>query len=518
MNNLKETLLNELPNFKNFSTKFINGEVSKMEYKGFSGGYGVYAQRDQQSFMIRLRVSSGVLSRSQLHTIYQMANKNNLSHIHLTTRQAIQFHGLDINSICDIMEQGIKNNIFTRGGGGNFPRNVGLSPLSGVAPNEAFDVTPYAIATDNYFMSKITTYHLPRKLKVSYSSCNHDSAHCTVQDLGFIATLKNNEPYFKVFVGGGLGKNPAISLELDELIKPSEVLYYVEGLTKLFMDEGDYTNKAKARVRYMVNRLGEDVFLQKFKEYVAKEKLKGNLDLNPYPIEYLQNGIDICISDPRLIKQKQSGRYAVYIHPIGGLLSLKDLKSLLYELDKFKNPMVRLAMTEGLYILNLDGNEAKKILAISESISGTSNLEKSVACIGVPICQMGIQNSQQMLHNIISYFKEHGSNQILNLIPRIYISGCPNSCGVHQIGSIGLAGKIKRVDGETCDAFELFIDGNFNLGKTKLGYSLGDYKASDLPKLLFEIGTLVNESNSDFYTWIKENENELQSIILKYKL
>ena len=91
------------------------------------------------------------MSRSQLHTIYHMANKHNLSHIHLTTRQAIQFHGLDVCSICDIMEEGIHNSIFTRGGGGNFPRNVGLSPLSGVDPDEAFDVTPYSIATDNYF-------------------------------------------------------------------------------------------------------------------------------------------------------------------------------------------------------------------------------------------------------------------------------------------------------------------------------------------------------------------------------
>ena len=518
MNDLKETLLKEIPNFKEISLKFLNGEVPKMEYKGFSGGYGVYAQRDQKSFMIRLRVSSGVMSRSQLHTIYHMANKHNLSHIHLTTRQAIQFHGLDVCSICDIMEEGIHNSIFTRGGGGNFPRNVGLSPLSGVDPDEAFDVTPYSIATDNYFLSKITTYHLPRKLKVSFSSCDEDTAHCTVQDLGFIATLKDNEQYFKVFVGGGLGRNPAVSLQLDELVKPSDVLYYVEGLTKLFMDEGDYKNKAKARVRYMVSRLGEKVFLEKFKEYVAKEKEKGGLDLYPDPIEYFEYGSEIDISDLRLIKQKQQGRYSVYIHPIGGLLSLKNLKILLYELDKAKNPMIRLAMTEGMYIINLDGNEAKKILEISKSISGNTSLEKSISCIGVPICQMGVQNSQQMLHSIISYFKENGDESILNAIPRIYISGCTNSCGVHQIGAIGLSGKIKKVDGVSTDAFELFIDGNFQLNKTRLGNSLGDFRADDLPKLLFEIAVSVNNSNKKFYTWVAENKDDLDSIINKYKI
>ncbi|MBZ0555988.1 nitrite/sulfite reductase, partial [Clostridioides difficile] len=167
MDNFKKILLNELPNFKEYSSKFLNGEINKMQYKGFSGGYGVYAQRDKKSFMIRLRVSAGVLSQYQLNKIYEIAIKHNLDKIHLTTRQAIQLHDLSINSIVDIMEEGIKNDIFTRGGGGNYPRNVGLSPLSGVDPSEVFDVTPYAVATDKYFIKNATTYHLPRKLKVS---------------------------------------------------------------------------------------------------------------------------------------------------------------------------------------------------------------------------------------------------------------------------------------------------------------------------------------------------------------
>ncbi|RDY24565.1 nitrite/sulfite reductase [Romboutsia maritimum] len=520
MDNVKKIFLDEIPNFKEYSLKFINNEVSKMEYKGFSGGYGVYAQRDKNLFVIRLRFSCGVLSRAQLHIIHQMASKHKLNKIHLTTRQAIQLHNLNVDDLCNIMEEGIHKDIFTRGSGGNFPRNVGLSPLSGVDPYEAFDVAPYAIATDKYFISKIPTYHLPRKLKVSYSSSNKDTAHCTIQDLGFVATIRNNEPYFRVFLGGGLGKNPAVSLELDELIKPCDVLYYVEGMTKLFITEGNYENKNKARIRYIVEKLGKDMFLKKFKEFVQIEKEKGGLDLHPEAIDYSKPGIKINISDPRLIKQKQEGLYSVYIHPIGGQLLIKDLKILLYELDKVKNPMIRLAMTEGLYILNLDGNEAKKILEVSNSISGNTSLEKSISCIGIPICQIGIQNSQEMLHEIIDYFRENcnGDYTILNAMPRIYISGCSNSCGVHQIGAIGLSGKIKNIDGKSTDAFELHVGGSFNLNDTKLGYSLGDFKSSDLPKMLFEIAEHVANSNKPFYNWLNEHANELSQITSKYKI
>ena len=515
MDEFKKILLNELPNFKNYSLKLLNGEISKMDYKGFSGGYGVYAQRDLKSFMVRLRVSAGVLSKCQLNKIYKMATKHNLEKIHLTTRQAIQFHDLSIDSIVDVMEEGINNDIFTRGGGGNFPRNVGLSPLSGVDPSEAFDVTPYAVATDKYFIKNSTTYHLPRKLKVSYSSSYSDAAHCSIQDLGFVATLKDNEPYFRVFLGGGLGKNPKVALELDELIKPSDALYLVEGMVKLFMAHGNYENKNKARVRYMVDSLGEDVFLQKFKEYSAIEKEKGGLSLDVEPIDYSKPGVKVDLSDLRLIPQKQEGLYSVYIHPVGGQLLTKDLKTLLYELDKTKNCMIRLGMTEGLYILNLDGKEAKKILEVSKTISGNSHLEQSVSCIGIPICQMGIQNSQKMLNEIIDYFKSQGNEDILNKAPKLHISGCPNSCGVHQVGEIGLCGKKKNIDGISTDAFEIFIGGNFEIGKTKLGRSLGDFKASDIPKVLFEISSIASD---DFYGWINTNPDSLNDIINKYRV
>lgn len=520
MEKLKEVLLADIPNFREQCLKFLNRESSKMDYKGFSGGYGVYAQGNQESFMIRLRVSSGVVSREQLRTIYDFVKEYNLDGIHLTTRQAIQLHNLDVDSVCKIMEEGIKKDIFTRGSGGNYPRNVGLSPLSGVDPDEAFDVTPYAVATDKYFMNKITTYNLPRKLKVSYSSSKKDEAHCTVQDLGFIATLKDNKPYFRVFVGGGLGRNPAVGLELEELIDPSDALYYVEGLTKLFMDEGDYKNKSKARVRYMVSKLGKDLFLEKFREYVKREKEKGSLSLNPVPIEYPDLGIETQIKDPRLFNQKQKGFYSVYIHPIGGQLLRTDLEKILNELDKTKYASVRLAMTEGIYLINLDGKEAERILDISNSISGNTSLEKSVSCIGVPICQMGVQNSQKNLRSIIDYFKKqtNGDNTILNAMPRIYISGCQNSCGVHQIGGIGLTGKMKKIDGELTDAFELYVDGEFGLNKTRLGNSLGDFKASDLPEILFDIGKSVASSGEGFYEWLYKNPSEVISITSKYKV
>ena len=128
---------------------------------------------------------------------------------------------------------------------------------------------------------------------------------------------------------------------------------------------------------------------------------------------------------------------------------------------------------------------------------------------------MGIQNSQKMLHEIIDYFKENNHYDLLNKMPKINISGCPNSCGVHQIGKIGLTGKMKKVDGQSVDAFEIHIGGDCELTKTKLGNILGDFKASDIPKMFVEIAQVIDR---DFNEWASKNFDTLKDITDKYKI
>lgn len=222
---MKEKLLIEIEEFRELGNKFLSGEVSIMDFKKVSGGMGVYSERNKKEFMIRLRIPSGISSFENMNWLCDIADKYNLDKFHLTTREAVQYHNLTIDQVCGIMKDGIDNDIYSRGGGGNFPRNVAMSPLSGVDKDEAFDVTPYALTVNKHFLNKITSYKFPRKFKVSFSSSDSDQGHCNVADLGFLATIKDNEKYFRVFMGGGIGRNPQVAVEYDELIKPSDVLY-----------------------------------------------------------------------------------------------------------------------------------------------------------------------------------------------------------------------------------------------------------------------------------------------------
>lgn len=514
MNDLQQLFLSEIPNFKETGLKFLQNEINKSQFKGISGGFGVYSHRDGKHFMIRLRVPSGVCSFNNFKNIFDISKKFNLKNVHLTTRQAIQLHGLSLDEICIAMEECIKKEIYTRGGGGNFPRNVSMSPLSGVDPNEAFDVTPYALAANNHFINKITTYKLPRKLKVAFSNGNNDDGHSTVQDLGFLACTKNDKNYFRVFFGGGLGRNAAVALEFDELVDPKDCLYHIEAITNLFIKEGNYENKARARVRYMVEKLGKDGFIKEYKKHLKFAMENNNLELLISPINYNKKGIFTNVQDLRLVPQKQKGLYSVYFHPIGGILSMDTFKILINELEKMENPMIRLTMTEGIYFVNLNGKEAEKLLQITKSLGGDTNLSQSVACIGVPVCQMGVLESQETLNLIINYFKEKGLTE--DILPKIHISGCPNSCGVHQIGKIGLTGKMKKIDGTLVKCFELHIGGSFEYGKSRLGEIYGDIPVQDIPEMLYKLALEIKNKATTFDDFIKNHNLRFKEIIDNY--
>lgn len=301
MSELKDELLGEIDQLRENGIRFLNGDISKMEFKHISCGFGVYAERNKKTFVVRLRIPSGITDIEELKWVYEKAKECGLEKIHLTTRESIQFHNLSIDDVCSIIREGIKRNIYTRGAGGDYPRNIAMSPLAGVDKFEAFDVTPYALAVNNYFLRRITSYNLPRKIKVSFSSSNMDLGHCNVTDLGFLAVNKDGKEYFKVYMGGGLGQNSKLGIEYDELIEPKDVLYYIEAMVRFFMAEGDYNNRARARIRYIADRMGKEDFVKEYKKYLNEVIEKEDLTLNLEPNICTKEGIETEIKNKRLI-------------------------------------------------------------------------------------------------------------------------------------------------------------------------------------------------------------------------
>ena len=308
----KSTFREEIEDFKDTIGAFDRGELDRKSYKGMSGGMGSYAQRDPARHMLRLRMAGGRLTMERLKFLAGAVERGQAGRIKLTTCQTIQLHDLSADQVPQLMDQAMDSAIYSKGGGGDNPRNVMCSPLAGVQPGECFDPTPWAEAAADYLLSICREIHMPRKLKIAFSNGVDDSVHTAFRDMGFLA---RPDGAFSLRIAGGLGAaSPAMGVPAAERVEPRQVLYYIRAMIDTFCAHGNYENRAKARTRFMQETLGPDGLKKAFLDNVAARMAEGGLDVEP-PAAPAPKAGDGRIVHPRAIPQKQPGLYAVKYHP-----------------------------------------------------------------------------------------------------------------------------------------------------------------------------------------------------------
>lgn len=524
----------DLKDFREMTEKFYAKEVSVKDYKGFSGGFGSYAQRGGEASMLRLRMPGGRITKEKLKFLVDAIAAYDVRRVHLTTCQTVQFHDLGMKAVCDIMEQAMEVGIVTRGGGGDFPRNVMVSPLSGVEQGEYFDVLPYAERAGDYLMGMIKKVKLPRKLKVGFSNSPANVTHATFRDLGFMA--KENG-LFDVYSAGGLGNNYKMGVKVAEDVKPEEVLYYVEAMVRTFTTYGNYESRAKSRTRYMQETLGVEGYKKAYQEKLIEVKVEfkdsllikessvsaeqeSNTEESVVNIKEQESQLKNVAAYPqtesaseRVITQKQAELYAVAYHPVGGMVPAQKFEEIYEGIKNAAKAEVRVAPDETLYIINLNAQQAEKIHKITAD--GAKNLfETSVSCIGSTVCQIGLRDSQGLLASIVEAVEPyHFADGVL---PRIHISGCPSSCGTHQIGKLGFRGASKSVNGKAEPAFAFYVNGQDTQGEERFGEEWGIMLATDIPKFFVKLGTVISEEKVSYEQWYKKNMDTLRNIAEPY--
>ena len=506
-----DTFRKEIESFQDAIRSFDEGEIDRKAYKGASGGLGSYAQRDPSKHMLRLRMPGGRLTLERLKFLAETVEREQVGRMKLTTCETIQLHDLSAGQVPAIMEQAIDSAILTKGGGGDNPRNVMASPLSGVQPGEAFDVIPYAEAATEYLLSICRDIHMPRKLKIAFCNGVDDCVHSAFRDMGFLAQPDGT---FALRIAGGLGAaRPSMGVLVDEAVNPKEVLYYIRAMVDTFCAHGNYENRAKARTRYMQDTLGPDKLKEEFLKNAAARKAEGGLELTNLeaPASVAKGGG--TVDHPRAIPQKQAGLYAVKYHPIGGILPVEKPAQLYQLLKDVPGAEVRVAPDETLYVINLTAAEAETVIAATED--GASTLfEHSVACIGAATCQQGVRDSQGVLQAVVKAVREAGIPD--GALPKICISGCPSSCAAHQAGAIGFQGGVKLVDKKPEPAFKLTLGGTDKLGAARFGEGSFSILENDLPALLVELGKAASAAGQTWAQWSESHAQERDTIIAKY--
>ena len=481
-------------------TKFLNGVLSAADLKHSAAPFGIYQQRDDL-FMTRIRISGGHLAVSELNIIADIIDKNNIGYAHLTTRQDIQFQGVPPENIYATIRACTEGGLPFKGGGGNTFRNIAVSSDSGIAPDSVFDVIPHAKSLNDIIFTWDKAFDLPRKLKIGFASSDKNELMAAVQDLGFIAKIKDGKQGFKVYGGGGMGRDSALGIKLFGFIPAEDVPRCTLAMTELFYDHGDRKNRNTARIRFIVKRLGRENFLELFNEYFKKTsfdvknfpkwEFKLGSETKNFPEQsFNQDWIKYAVSPTRFGDDIVS----VKLFVPGGNLNAEQLRKIANMSNLYGVSFVRLTPEQDIILPQVQRNalpelynflktELKDIDLILKSFRG-----HITSCLGSTVCKIGILDSPALGNELAAKLdkadiKAESYSKILDMIK---ISGCPNSCAGHPTACIGLQGQKTKIDDKLENVYKIFTKTD---GKAFALAEAGDYlvKQDDVPDKVLEI-------------------------------
>jgi sulfite reductase (ferredoxin) len=381
-------------------------------------------------------------------------------------------------------------------------RNITVSVDSGVAPDEVFDVSPYAFALTSRLISEPDSWLLPRKYKIAFSNSPQDTARAAVNDLGFIAKIQQGVKGFEVYVAGGMGTNPQVGHRLHEFVPASEVYVIAEAVKHLFDKHGNRKNRYAARLRFLWNTLGETRFRELYQQEVDAllQKKVDPLQLSESPaLPPTPEIAPATDSSPEFVLwrkryvtgQKQPGLSSVLVPIFLGNLKTDDALALADFLAPFGSDSLRASIDQNLWFRNIPetllGNVHALVNRITNLASEPRFLGSAVACTGASTCKLGICLPRGALAAVVKILKASKLDLDRAADLRMNLSGCPNTCGDHMIADLGFFGKVARKNQIPYPAYGIVVGGTLANGKARLAEPAGEVSAHDLPLFVTDL-------------------------------
>ena len=447
--------------------RFQKGELSADEFRPVRLSHGLYYQLEHTSHMQRVKVTGGVLTAEQLEAIAEIGERWGRGLLHVTTRQDIQLHWIPLEAVGEIYHRLQDVGISNRGACSDSIRNVTASPCAGTCTKEPFDVLPYAFAMTDYFLFHPLNITLPRKFKPAFSGCPDDEAQGVLNDFACYAKVQDGVRGFRVLAGGGLGPIPHLAVPLRDFLPAEDLLGYAEAVVRIQHRYGERKNRHKARLKFLVQRMGVERFRAMVEAEFDKiqreqgEELRHDLAaaLDAYslaPARRPGGGDAESRQGERYLHwlrtnaelQRQSGyRRVTATLPVGDVTSAQ-LRSLIELCNRYGNGTVR-ATNDQNFVLPFiaDGDLPALYDALVELRLAEPNalhLSDVTSCPGADYCSLAVTRSMGVAQRIRQHFASaHEAVERLGKF-RIKISGCPNSCGQHHVGDIGLTGMMVK--------------------------------------------------------------------------
>ena len=471
--------------------RFERGELGAEEFRRYRLTRGVYGQRQEGTQMLRVKIPQGVLAPAALEALADVAERFAGGHGNVTTRQNLQFHWVPMGDVEAAMRRCDEAGLTTREACGPTVRTVTADPLAGVRDHGTFDVTPYAEAITRFFLRSPWANALPRKFKIAVGYEPGDTALAAIHDIGLVARVRDGRRGFLVRVAGGLSTSPQSAVVFDEFLPEAQLLDVCEAVNRLFDRTGNRENKHRARLKYVLRRMGEGPFLAARREELDAVRARGgtplDLSVTTAPPSHPPPAADdepaatrgpgyLAWRASNTLAQDQAGWHAVIVRLPLGAITATQLRALADLAPRYGEGAVRTSMDQNLFLrwvptARLPALHAA-LAAVGLAQPGARTVSDVTTCPGAETCNLAVTTSRQAGAAITARLE--GDASLAPLVEAgastvIKISGCPNSCGQHHIADIGWHGAARKAGERTAPVYQLHLGGGFDEGGARFG-------------------------------------------------
>lgn len=515
---------------------FERGELSPDDWRGFRLLNGVYGQRQDGVMMIRAKLPGGLLTPAQLEALADVAERYGGGKGHVTTRQNVQYHFVPLADVESALRRLAETGITTKEACGNSVRNWTCCPFAGVAKDEPFDPTPYVEALARHLLRGPFSSSLPRKLKPSIGGCcGHDCSQAFINDLGFLARTRTRadgtaERGFKMVAGGGLSTLRRSALTVEEFVPEAEVLEAADALVRVFHRIGNRHNKAKARLKWAIDKIGVEAFLAEYRGERDKIRAEGGVPLvlpaQPQVQARRAPLAQVSIEEPGYAEwadhnvrpQKQSGFSSVVIRLVLGDATAQQFRALAQLAVTYGEGELRTTNEQNLVLRYVPDARLpalhRELVRVGLARKDANTVADVVSCPGASSCKIAVTASRGL------------GAQLTELLDRrpdliagargvdVKVSGCPNGCGQHYIAGIGFQGGMRKIAGRPAPQYLVYVGGGIRGDGADFGRLLGKVPArragAALERLL---DFYIREGGTNHTFWASVPVDKLRSLI-----
>jgi sulfite reductase (NADPH) hemoprotein beta-component len=493
----------DIDEFVDMLGKYERQEISPEEWRRFRLVRGTYGQRQDNVQMLRIKIPQGIVTSSQLRALAGVASRYSRGFCHVTTRQNIQFHFVPLSVVESAMRELADEGLTTREACGNSVRNITGCPYAGTSESEIFDPTPYARAMTRYFLRHPLSGVLPRKFKIAFEGCAEDHAYASINDIGWRARLQDGRRGFRVTVAGGTSILPVSGYVLYDFLPVEEMLEVAEAVVRVFHRFGDYEHRQRNRLKFTVKALGWDGFRTRFHEALDEFRREGGARLQltaedlrseespdwaPAPAPSVQQVAAMAVtpvSGPGIVpgnvklqpladsyvrwmrsnvaRQKQAGYCHVTVRLPLGDFTAGQMRVLADLAESFGDGTMRLTIEQNVLYrwVKTEAVDAfyQRLVAADLAAPDAMTLSDVVSCPGAESCRLAVTQSRGLGRVLTEHLSARPD--LVDLVPSgdIKISGCPNGCGQHHVGSIGFQGSVRKLAGRAVPQYFVLVGG-----------------------------------------------------------